>query len=75
MAPISAAPRIERWRATIVEMAMTWSASVAWRMPRKNPSASSESVVPKSRKREDNLDRFLRRDEATPGGAWRQASS
>src|SRR5215470_9576505 len=31
-----------RWRLTIVVTAITWSGSVAWRMPRKNPSAIIE---------------------------------
>jgi hypothetical protein len=29
----------------MVAIATTWSASVAWRMPRKNPTAMSESNV------------------------------
>src|SRR4051812_33837413 len=39
MAPIMAEWRTLRSRLTIVETAATWSASVAWRMPRKNPRA------------------------------------
>jgi hypothetical protein len=50
-----AALRIERCRLTIVEMAITWSASVAWRIPRKNPTASSEMVVPKAGKPAESL--------------------
>src|SRR6266478_4418426 len=34
-----------RWRLTMVVTAMTWSGSVAWRMPRKKPSAMTESRV------------------------------
>src|SRR2546425_2077539 len=34
-----------RWRLTIVVTAMTWSGSVAWRIPRKKPSAMMESKV------------------------------
>src|ERR1700693_1865164 len=35
--PMSAAFGMERSRLTIVETAMTWSGSVAWRMPSRNP--------------------------------------
>ena len=40
-APIIAAPPVVRWRVTMVVTAMTWSGSVACRMPRKNPSTDS----------------------------------
>ena len=43
--PIKAACRMLRWRLTIVVTAMTWSGSVAWRMPRKNPRAMMEMRV------------------------------
>jgi hypothetical protein len=33
------------WRATIVVTAITWSGSVAWRMPRKKPKATMESKL------------------------------
>src|ERR1700756_5421873 len=36
---MKAALAMERSRLTIVETAMTWSGSVAWRMPRKKPIA------------------------------------
>ena len=42
-APISAEPRSERCRLTIVAIAITWSASVAWRIPRNKPSRSNEA--------------------------------
>jgi hypothetical protein len=42
-APISAAGRMLLWRLAIVVTAMTWSGSVAGRMPRKKPSARMES--------------------------------
>jgi hypothetical protein len=66
---------MERWRLTMVEMAITWSASVAWRIPRKNPSASSEKVVPKGGNPADIPGWFSRRDEATLAPWLRQASS
>ena len=37
--PVSAAFSRLRWRLTIVVTATTWSGSVAWRIPRKNPTA------------------------------------
>ena len=43
-APIRAARASFGWRVTIVETAMTWSGSVACRIPRKNPTASIERV-------------------------------
>jgi hypothetical protein len=32
-----------RWRLTMVETAITWSGSVAWRMPRTNPKPIAAS--------------------------------
>ena len=43
--PIRAALRIERCRLTIVPMAMTWSGSVAWRIPRKKPRETIDISV------------------------------
>src|SRR5579864_7042032 len=40
--PVIAAFSRLRWRLTIVVTAITWSGSVAWRMPRKNPTATIE---------------------------------
>ena len=37
--PVRAAFSRLRWRLTIVVTATTWSGSVAWRIPRKNPTA------------------------------------
>ena len=44
-APIKEASLIVRWRATMVVTAMTWSGSVAWRIPKKKPSAMMESKL------------------------------
>ena len=43
-APIHAARRMVRSRATIAVMATTWSASVACRSPSRNPSTAAESA-------------------------------
>ena len=46
--PMMPACPMLRWRLTIVETAITWSGSVAWRMPRRNPrpiTASRLEVV------------------------------
>src|SRR6267154_2222804 len=67
-----AAWRILRWRLTIVVTAMTWSGSVAWRMPRKNPRAMMDSKVPIYFESEANTRETVRqrsndsRDPATP---------
>jgi hypothetical protein len=43
--PVIAAFRRLRWWLTIVVTAMTWSGSVAWRIPRKNPTAIMEKKL------------------------------
>ena len=40
--PVNAARLTLFWRLTMVDTAITWSGSVAWRMPRKNPMAIME---------------------------------
>ncbi len=42
-APISVVSRKRRLRFRIVVTAITWSASVAWRMPSRNPNPASAS--------------------------------
>src|SRR5581483_7523298 len=44
-APTHTAPPSERCRQTIVVTAMTWSGSVAWRTPRKNPRRRTDRTV------------------------------
>src|SRR5579871_114926 len=45
-APVIAARLSWRWRVTMVVTAITWSGSVAWRIPRKNPTAIIEKKLP-----------------------------
>src|SRR5260370_41796545 len=44
---MSPALAIERWRLTIVDTAITWSGSVACRIPRKNPMVRMASPLVK----------------------------
>ena len=53
--PTSPALRMERSRLTMVETAMTWSGSVACRMPRKKPNARMANPLPMSMHRELTL--------------------
>jgi len=42
---VNEASLIVQWRATIVVTAMTWSGSLAWRIPRKKAGAMMESKL------------------------------